>query len=695
MCGFVVIIQRSGTPDANLAAFMAEALAHRGPDGEGRFVGDGVAMHHKRLAVIDKAGGQQPMAVQDVVGVFNGEIYNYVELRDELRQLGQVFTTQSDTEVLLRAYLQWGEKVVERLDGMFAFVLLDRTRNEVFAARDAFGIKPLYRAQLGDTLVYASEIKAILRHPQSPRGLDRTALEDYLSLQFVLGERTMFEGICKLEPAHAETLARDTGRLRRRRFWTPDYARVTRTGLADVQERVGALLDASIRRQMRSDVPVGAYLSGGLDSSFVAARASRHTPERFETFTGAFHEGPQYDETPYAQAVADHIGARMHTLYPTDADFVDMLPALIYFMDEPAAGPGLFPQFMVSREARRHVTVCLGGQGGDEIFVGYARYLIGALEEALLGAIQGTPMTEHGLTLANVEHCLGTLKNYQPLLRRVWGEGMDAPGFRRYFRIMNRLDATSSLLDPAMREQMANSDVENRFREVFDRPAGASHLKKMLHFDMAVNLPTLLQVEDRASMASSLESRVPLLDTAVVQAVANIPDRMLLAGGFSKAVLRRIATPYLPASVVHRTDKMGFPVPLQQWVKGRARDFVRDVLLSGRARGRGIFSVAEVERLIDNEFEFGRSLWGALQVELWHRTFLDADGVVPRWSASRADPLELVEAPGGTSGKATDAGPLQRQLVASVARHIPCCDTRPMLPADVPPSGASATLLHS
>jgi hypothetical protein len=188
---------------------------------------------------------------------------------------------------------------------------------------------------------------------------------------------------------------------------------------------------------------------------------------------------------------------------------------------------------------------------------------------------------------------------------------------------------------------------------------------------------------------------VPLLDTAVVQAVANIPDRMLLAGGFSKAVLRRIATPYLPASVVHRTDKMGFPVPLQQWVKGRAREFVRDVLLSSRARSRGIFNVAEVERLIDNEFEFGRSLWGALQVELWHCTFLDADGLVPRWSASRSESLELFAAPASDGDVATDTTPLQRQLVNSVAKHIPRCDTRPMLPADVPVSGASAILLHS
>lgn len=664
MCGFVVTVSAGRTEDPALVAFMAAALEHRGPDGEGSYTAPGLVMHHKRLAVIDPEGGRQPMLDDEMAMVFNGEIYNYVELRAQLQGLGHSFRTRSDTEVLLRAYRQWGQAVVERLEGMFAFVIHDRRSGGVFAARDPFGIKPLYRARIGDQWVYASEIKAILRHPRTSAALDPVALEDYLSLQFVLDSRTMFSGIEKIEPGHCETLDPSTSRVSGRRYWRPDYAGVRRIGLEDAAEHVGHLIAESIAHQVRSDVPLGSYLSGGLDSSVVAAQASRHTGGPLDVFTGAFHEGPEYDETPHARAVAEHIGARMHTVYPSEADFERMLPSLVYYMDEPAAGPGLFPQFEVSRAARSQVTVCLGGQGGDEIFVGYARYLIGALEEALLGAIQSRPIAENTLTLANVEHSLGALRNYMPLMRRVWGEGMDAPGHQRYFRVMNRLDASSALLAPAARSALASSEVAARFEEIFERPGEASHLKKMLHFDLMVNLPTLLQVEDRASMAASLESRVPLLDTRVVQAMAGVPDRVLLAGGFAKAVLRRVATPLLPHSVVHRTDKMGFPVPLQQWIRGPARAFVREILLSPRARQRGIYDPAEIERLIDHEQTFGRSLWGALQVELWHRTFIDRDRLVPRWRP------ELPATHVRPSAEHTGAQ-LQRRLARSLRDQIP------------------------
>lgn len=642
MCGFVVVIDRDGRPDRALVATMASALDHRGPDGEGTYSRSGVAMHHKRLAIIDVAGGQQPMVAEGVALSFNGEIYNYVELRKDLEALGHRFSTTSDTEVLLRMYLQYGEACVARLNGMFAFVLHDSRRALLLAARDHFGIKPLYSMRVGSSLVFASEIKAILRHPDAPRQLDQIGLEDYLSLQFVLQERTMFAGIEKLEPSHYQLIDEKTLERRTRRYWSADFENIETVEDDRALDDVSELLAASIRRQMRSDVPVGAYLSGGLDSSFVAASASRLTAQRIETFTGAFQEGPDFDETPFAHAVAQHIGANETTIYPTDRDFVDLLPKLIYHMDEPAAGPGLFPQFMVSRRARSKVKVCLGGQGGDEIFVGYARYLIGALEEALLDSIQAKPKTDNTLSLSNLEHCLGTLKTYVPLLRRVWGEGVDAPSDQRYFRILNRLDASTALLTPDQRVTMARSAVKERFSSVFNQPARASHLKKMLHFDLVANLPTLLHVEDRASMAASLESRVPLLDPLLVQRVASLPDRTLLAGGFSKAVLRHAARNLLPSQVLNRTDKMGFPVPLQRWIKGPARDFVRDILLSQRARERGIFCPKELEKLIGNEFDFGRSLWGALQIELWHRTFIDGDASIGAQSYPSSLPIAAV-----------------------------------------------------
>ena len=625
MCGFVTLVQRSGRPERALVAHMAQALQHRGPDGEGSYASAGVAMHHKRLAIIDVRGGHQPMQAEEVALSFNGEIYNYVELRGELQALGHRFATESDTEVLLRMYLQYGNACVARLNGMFAFVLHDRRSRTLLAARDHFGIKPLYSMRIGETLVFASEIKAILRHPEARRELDPIGLEDYLSLQFVLRERTMFAGIDKLEPAHYQVIDERTLATTTHRYWQPDFDHVDTATPEAALDEVRELLFASVKRQMRSDVPVGAYLSGGLDSSFVAASAANQTGYRFETFTGAFREGPEFDETSYAYEVAEHIGARAHTIYPTDRDFIDLLPKLIYHMDEPAAGPGLFPQFMVSQQARSHVKVCLGGQGGDELFVGYARYLIGALEEALLDSVQGKPASANTLSLSNLEHCLGTLKTYVPLLRRAWATGVDAPSDQRYFRILNRLDASTTLLSPDLRRSMERSDVQQRFSQIFNLPARASHLKRMLHFDLVTTLPTLLHVEDRASMAASLESRVPLLDPELVQRMASLPDRTLLAGGFSKAVLRHAARGLLPDRVLNRTDKMGFPVPLQRWIKGPAREFVRDILLSQRARERGIFCPNQIETLIGNEFEFGRALWGALQIEMWHRTFIDSD----------------------------------------------------------------------
>ena len=623
MCGFVVMIGLARQPDRELLAAMAGTLEHRGPDGEGVHFERKVGMHHKRLAIIDIEGGAQPMVAHGVSIAFNGEIYNYVELRNELLARGHVFRTDSDTEVLLHMYLEYGEAAIARLDGMFAFVLHDARHHRLIAARDHFGIKPLYFARIGDTLCFASEIKALLRHPLAPRALDPIAMEDYLSLQFVLGERTMFAGIGKLLPAHFQRIDERTLETSTQRYWEADFNHVEIAPTERDLEEVAELLDASVARQMRSDVPVGAYLSGGLDSSFVAASAVRHTPHRLETFTGAFHEGPEFDETPYAQAVADHIGATRHTVWPTDRDFVDWLPRLIHHMDEPAAGPGLFPQFMVSQAAREKVKVCLGGQGGDELFVGYARYLIGSLEEALSDSINGRPATENTLSLSNLEHCLGTLKSYMPLLDRVWRQGLDVPGDARYFRIMNRLDASTGLLSADWQARMARAQVTDRFGEVFNRPTDASHLKRMLHFDLVANLPTLLHVEDRASMAASLESRVPLLSPALVERVARLPDRTLLAGGFSKAVLRHAARDLLPAKVLNRSDKMGFPVPLQRWISGPARDFVRDMLLSRQARERGIYCPRQLEALIGHEFEFGRTLWGALQVEMWHRAFID------------------------------------------------------------------------
>ncbi|MEI7444317.1 MAG: asparagine synthase (glutamine-hydrolyzing) [Burkholderiales bacterium] len=619
MCGLVAIARRHGAPDARLLDAMADTLAHRGPDGAGRHVHGTVGLAHRRLAILDPAGGAQPMSADGVALVFNGAIVNHVELRAELEARGHVFRGTGDTEVLLRAYLQWGEAMLPRLEGMFAVVVHDTRDASLLVARDAFGIKPLYWRREPDRLMWASEAKALLAAPGVPRRLDAQALDDYLALQAVPGERTLFDGLLKLEPAHLQRVDLRTLSVRGARWWRRRFGGAP-VEPAALRERIAA----GVGRQLRADVPVGVALSGGLDSSTVAAAAARAGAQPLVAFTGAFREGPEFDETAHARRVAEHVGARLETVWPTEAEWIDALPRLARAMDEPAAGPGLFPQFMVARLARAHgVKVLLGGQGGDELFAGYARHLVGALEAALDDAIDGRARPG-AATLATLEPGLGTLGPYRPLLRTAWRDGPHGPAWLRYFRTIDRSAGSDDWIASEHRAPARRAAVAERVRERFEAPEGASPLQRMLEFDLTALLPSLLQVEDRTSMAVGLESRVPLLDTALAQDAAGLADAMLLAGGRTKAALRDAAAPWLPAETVGRRDKMGFPVPLQHWARGRAREFVADVLGSRACRERGLFDPAALTRLVDTEAAFGRSLWGALQLELWHLAMIDA-----------------------------------------------------------------------
>jgi asparagine synthase (glutamine-hydrolysing) len=385
---------------------MMDTLAHRGPDGEGEWIEGPVALGHKRLAIIDLESGRQPMSNEDgsIWIVFNGEIYNYVELRRELVRHHH-FRTQSDTEVILHLYEELGERCLERLNGMFSFAIWDARQQRLFAARDRIGIKPF-----------------------SPEP-DRQGLEEYLTFQFCLGDRTLFRDIRKLEPGHYMTFrpARDQ-QPAVVCYWDYRYELDFHHTDEYFREQLVWLLNDSIRMQLRSDVPVGAHCSGGLDSSTVVTLAAKQFPNRFQTFTGAFREGPQYDETRYARAVADGIGALYHEVWPSAEEFVDVLPHLIYMMDEPAAGPGLFPQYCVSKLARGHVKVVLGGQGGDELFGGYARYLVAYLEQAMRGAIYGTgDDARHVVTWDSIEPSLEMLRQYRPLLQSFFKDGRHGP----------------------------------------------------------------------------------------------------------------------------------------------------------------------------------------------------------------------------------------------------------------------------
>jgi asparagine synthase (glutamine-hydrolysing) len=625
MCGIVAMVQLDGTPvDLPLLAHMAAALDHRGPDDEGHVVDGTVGLYHKRLSIIDLKTGQQPMTRHRTTVTFNGEIYNYVELRDALKRRGRPFQTTSDTEVILAMYEEYGADCIPALNGMFAFVLYDRYRRRLIAARDHFGIKPLYYRADGRRVVFASEIKALLRHPDVTSSPDRDAMRDYITFQFVLGEATLFAGIRKVQPGHYIELDVDSGALRTVRYWEPRFqVDPDHTETYFVSE-VRRLLEDTASIQMRSDVPVGTYLSGGMDSSIVTRLAANRSPGGLKSFTGVFREGPEFDESRYAQEVAEACAADLRQVVPTEDDFVDLLPHLVYHMDEPVAGPGLLPQYVVARAAAREVKVVLGGQGGDEIFGGYARYVVAYLEQALKGAIFETnEEREHIVSLASIIPNLPHLQSYVPMLCQFWRSGVFESMDERYYRLVDRSAGSLSLFSEDFRALYDQREIFARFQGVFNHPDTLSYFNKMTHFDLVASLPALLHVEDRVTMAASLESRVPLLDRRLAELVASVPPVMKFRGGELKYVLKRAARDLLPQSVYERKDKMGFPVPLHLWMRGRGGEFVRDTLLSSTCFTRGLFDRDAIERLTLEDKPFDRRLWGILNLELWHRAFVD------------------------------------------------------------------------
>ena len=630
MCGLVAFLT-SGFSLAERQAVIKQMLAsisHRGPDGEGVHLVPGQALFgHRRLAVIDLEHGAQPMLTSDqrYSLVFNGEIYNYLELRNELEQEGCHFLTQSDTEVLLQLLVHRGESAIESLNGMFAFVFHDRASSTWIAARDHFGIKPLYFSKTADELLFASEIKSLLIHPEIKANRDDHALHQYLALQFCLDDRTLFDGIKKVKPGHY-LIGRGSRILEDRCYWDTNYHIDSYHNESYFRDQLLSLLQDSMRLQIRSDVPLGGYLSGGVDSSLVCRLASEHLDRAMPMFHGRFAEGPKYDESAYAKAIVDHANGHYFEVVPTADEFVRDLPKLIEALDEPLAGPGLFPQYAVSKLAREHVTVVLGGQGGDEIFGGYARYLVGYLEQALKGTILETQEEgKHLVTLESIVPNLALLKQYTPLLSNFWSKGLFEEMDARYFHLIDRSQGLNDLLHPDALAAFDRERLFADFQKVFNHPDTQSYINKMTHFDQKTLLPALLQIEDRVSMAVSLESRVPLLDKRIVDLVTSMPPPLKFQGGRTKHILKKTIHHLLPEPIINRKDKMGFPVPLNEWMQGGVvRDFVGDTLLSQRSLQRGIFKPDTLYAMLDHQGVGGRQLWGALSLELWHQRFIDA-----------------------------------------------------------------------
>ena len=626
MCGIGGLLDLRRGPVPRLRASLATMntlLAHRGPDGHDLWQHPAgfVGLAHRRLSIIDLDTGAQPMT--DGHGnwiTYNGEIYNYKELRAELGP--ESFKTTSDTEVILLGYRRWGARVLDRLRGMFAFALWDEERGTLLCARDRFGIKPFHYVVDGDRFAFASEIKALLPFlPQVETDVD--ALKDYLTFQFCFDGKTLFRGVRELLPGHL--LEVGNGSVTPRRYWEvyfqPDFDHTERYFVGRVQEE----LQGAVELHLRSDVPVGAYVSGGIDSSLVAALAAKATGGALVGFTGRFALGDAYDESRHAHAVARHAGFTLHQVDITADDFVDNIERVLYHLDVPVAGPGAFPQYMVSRLARSHRKAVLGGQGGDEIFGGYVRYLMAYFEQCIKAAIDGTMNTGSFIvTYESIIPNLTALRGYQPLLQELWREGLFEAMERRYFRLINRANDQVDEVDWGALGPYSPFDT---FKSVFlgDNVQKESYFDRMTHFDFKTLLPALLHVEDRMSMAHGLESRVPLLDTKIVELAATMPSNVKFKDGALKHVVRLAARGLLPDSVLDRKDKMGFPVPLQEWITapGRVRDFVRDTFTSTAARTRPFLKNDVIAAALDKQPKFGRKLWGLLSLELWQRRFHD------------------------------------------------------------------------
>jgi asparagine synthase (glutamine-hydrolysing) len=625
MCGFVGIINKNGqNVNTDILREMALTIRHRGPDEEGVFIQANCGFFHKRLSIIDLNTGQQPMSFENFTILFNGEIYNYIELRNELIQKGHYFKTTSDTEVILHLYKEYGKTFVSRLNGMFAFIIFDGLAHELYIAKDHFGIKPLYWYHDENLILFGSEIKAILAHPQIKAAPLLDNLYEYLTFQFIMGEGTMFQNIFKIQAGYYSTINLKTFEFKTQKYWEPnfqtDFFHTEEYFISELQR----ILDETVKQQMRSDVPVGTYLSGGMDSSLVTIMASQLTNHRMKSFSGAFHEGPEFNELEYARIAAKRANSELYEIIPTEQEFIENLPKLIYHLDEPVAGPGLFPQYMVSKFASSHVKVILGGQGGDEIFGGYARYLVAYLEQAIKGSIfESNEEAEHIVSLRSILPNLPSLKQYLPMIKSFWADEVFEPMDRRYYNLINRMGSTINFLHPDFINGRNDEEIFGKFSQHFNRPETKSYYNKMTQFDLTGSLPALLQVEDRVSMAVSIESRVPLLDRRIIDLISRMPARMKFKGGELKYLMKKAVKNTIPPEIYNRKDKMGFPVPLHIWSKNHARDFIMDTLLSKNAKERNILNTKQIEALINSEQPFSRGLWGLLSLEIWFNQFID------------------------------------------------------------------------
>lgn len=626
MCGIAGAMSLDGSRISGLKRrldTMSRLQEHRGPDGSDFWTDEKetIGLSHQRLAIIDLTDqGRQPMASDSgSVLVFNGEIYNYSEIRQKYEKVFR-FRSASDSEAILAAYDSRGIDSVSQLEGMFAYAIWDPKIRKLFLARDRFGIKPLYFMQCEGVFYFSSEMKALLPFLQTVK-TNNVALSRYFFFQNQGNGETLFEGIYELGPGEALTVESD-GSIKRSTYWKMGAGEGWHQSEKKAVDKTKDLVTRSVRSHLVSDVKLGAYVSGGVDSSLVHALASELSGLPLPAFHGRFPGHPDFDESSFAQSAASRTNSSIHITEIFADDFVEVMPELVWAMDTPVAGPGAFPQFMVSKSASRHVKVVLGGQGGDEVFGGYARYLIAQLSATIWGAVHPGANKFESMPLSSLPQLVPRLRGYGPLLEKSLSKGGPVSGSERYFQILDRSSDFAGIVSPAF---LDSSQIREEFEETFFSGAsGRSYLQHMLDFDLKTSLPGLLHVEDRVSMAHGIESRVPLLDHRLVEFASSIPDSIKMKDAEPKRLLKKAFKNVLPQNILRRQDKMGFPVPLHSWMKsGPVREFVLDTLQSESAKSRPYLEDSGQLSLEVESGSFSRRDWALLNLELWQSEFHD------------------------------------------------------------------------
>ncbi|MBK6725584.1 MAG: asparagine synthase (glutamine-hydrolyzing) [Acidobacteria bacterium] len=629
MCGITgwVNLEKSKSNNHTEAVLhsMCERILHRGPDSEGLWMDDTVALGMRRLSIIDLHTGDQPVYSEDksVVAMINGELYNYREVRAELEKRGHKFRTQTDVEIVPHLYQIYGEDLVDHINGMFAISLWDTAKKKLILARDRFGEKPIYYGVFDGKLLYASEPKAILAHPSVKAELNLDALRHYLSYDYVPAPHSIYKGIFKLPAAHILTV--ENGEIKTRRYWNVSWEKSEKpASLNNAAAELRELMSDAVRMRLVADVPLGILLSGGVDSSAIAAFAVQHATEKVKTFSIGFEED-SFDESKYARQVSHHLGTEHYEATLSVGTAADLITEIGTWLDEPLSDGSLIPTFMLSRFVRHHVTVALGGDGGDELFAGYPMYFghkVAEMYSAVPGfirsgmiepVVKNLPVSTKNLSFEYRAKRFVRSSNYDLITRH-----------HSWFGSFS-IEEQTALLTPEVREQTSN-DIYRGAREMLEQCDATNEIEQMQYLDMNFYMAEdILTKVDRASMAVSLETRAPFLDPRIGQFAASVPLDYKLRGSKGKYILKKSLEGLLPDEILHRKKK-GFGIPIAEWLKGRLSPLMHDLLAPERLKEQGLFNAEYVQILIA-EHEKGiashhKQLWTLLVFQLWYDNFL-------------------------------------------------------------------------